>query len=48
MALCVSDVERWRVAPDPKGPSDSEPRNVATPVASEASAGDTPKKLQYY
>ncbi len=26
----ASDVERWRNAPDPKGPSDSEPRNVAT------------------
>ncbi len=30
MAYRVSDAKRWRNAPDPQGPSDSEPRSVAT------------------
>jgi hypothetical protein len=54
MALCASDVERWRVAPDPKGPSDSEPRrapqrSVVTARTAQRSgdrvcAGAAPKK----
>ena len=38
----VSDVERWRNAPDPQGQSDSELRNVATP---RIIAGKRPKKM---
>jgi hypothetical protein len=34
-----SDVKRWRNAPDPQGPSASEPRNVAPPRS-----GGGPKK----
>jgi hypothetical protein len=36
-------VERWRNAPDPQGPSDSEPRNVAT-----ARSAGAPKKICFY
>ncbi len=36
-----SDVKRWRNAPDPQGPSDSEPRNVAP----RATRGEAPKNI---